>query len=138
MDVIISIPDHGDAVPARGALDLGHVEWFLRAQTAWLTRGLECGDDRTEVDVVLGAHDCSHGRWLALVSEVDRALGGDAAALILALYGFCGRVAGSLDRSAVTLLEPSVAGQVRRLLAGRLATMTEDTIRSLHQIAAAG
>lgn len=111
---------------------------FLRAQAQWLQRGLLNGQDRVAVDIVLGAHDRSHDRWVATIRLVDAALGDDAANQIAAVYAYMGRIAGSLDHGAADLLDCKLAVQVREFLAERLVDVTEAAVDHLWAAAAQG
>lgn len=113
------------------ALDREAAALFLRAQASWLRRGLRLAADPVEVGVVLGTHDRSHESWVELIAAAERAGGHDAAAAIAALYGFHGRVVGSLERRMDLRLDAAVQEQVRRMLADRLTTMTEETLALL-------
>lgn len=109
---------------------------FVRAQSQWLARGLEHSADRVAVDIVLGAHDRSHERWVVLIHQVDNDLGEAAANEVALLYAYLGRIAGSLAQGATELLCPQVAREVRDLLAQRLADRTEGVVEHLWQAAA--
>lgn len=109
---------------------------FIRAQGAWLRKGLLQAWDQVTVDIVLAAHDRSHGRWLDIVTASHQALGSEAATRLSGLYGYCGRVAGALEAGAITLLEPTVAAQARDLAAERLDAVTEQAVEALWSAAA--
>lgn len=113
------------STPLAEELDPAGAALFLRAQASWLRRGLRLADDATEVGVVLGTHDSSHESWVTLIAAVSHDLGPGAAAEVSQLYGFHGRVVGSLERGMDLRLEPEVQRQVRRMLAERLTDMTE-------------
>lgn len=104
---------------------------FLRAQASWLRRGLRLSHDPVEVGVVLGTHDRSHESWVELIAAVDRSVDREASAMVSALYGLHGRVAGCLERGMDLRLKPEVRDQVRRLLADRLTAMTETAIAAI-------
>lgn len=114
----------------------GRANTFVRAQSQWLARGLAHSADRVAVDIVLGAHDRSHERWVLLIHQVDNDLGGDAANEVALLYALLGRIAGSLAQGATELLCPEVAAEFRDLLAQRLADRTEGVVEHLWQAAA--
>lgn len=118
------------------ALAASRATTFLRAQTQWLRRGLASSSDRIAVDVVLGAHDRSHERWMTIVHQVCEVLGEDAAAEVSGLYAAMGRVAGALEHRATEQLCPQVAREVRDLLGQRLADRTEGVVERLWQAAA--
>lgn len=118
------------------ACTAGRAITFIRAQSQWLARGLSNSSDRVVVDLVLGAHDRSHERWVILIHQVDNDLGAGAANEIALLYGYLGRIAGSLAQGATELLCPQVATEVRELLAQRLADRTEGVVEHLWQAAA--
>lgn len=109
---------------------------FLRGQAQWLERGLHSGHDRIAVDVVMGAHDRSHDRWVATIRHVAGTLGDDAANAVAAVYAYVGRIAGSLERGAMDLLDETVATQVRQYLAERLTEVTEGAVETIWQAAA--
>ena len=109
---------------------------FLRGQAQWLERGLRCGNDRIAVGIVMGAHDRSHDRWVATIRHVAGVLGDDAANALASVYAYVGRVAGSLERGAMELLDESVAEQVRQHLAERLSDVTEAAVEIIWQAAA--
>ena len=138
----ISVPAPDGTTPATtvpmSALAATRATTFMRAQAQWLERGLLRGDDPIAVDVVIGAHDRSHDRWVATIQIVAATLGEDAADDVAAVYTFVGRIAGSLERGAMDLLEPAVAAQVREYLAERLEELTESTVDVLWQAAAEG
>lgn len=104
---------------------------FLRAQAAWLRRGLVRAGDPVAVALVLAAHDRSHERWVRLVATVTRGCGAAAGQRVAALYGFHGHVAGSLERRACELLDPPLAREVRRMIAERLADLIEATVAAV-------
>lgn len=104
---------------------------FLRAQAQWLGRGLRHAGDRVAVDIVIGAHDRSHDRWVGIIRLVDAALGNAAANEIATVYAYVGRVAGSLERGATDLLDAAVAEQVRTYLEQRLDEVTESAVEVL-------
>lgn len=112
------------------------VTTFLRAQAQWLCRGLSHSSDRVAVDIVLGAHDRSHDRWLGLIHHVSELLSDDVADEIAILYAYMGRIAGSLHNGATERLCPQVARSVRELLAERLNDRTEAVVERLWQAAA--
>lgn len=114
----------------------GRANTFVRAQSQWLARGLANSADRVAVDIVLGAHDRSHERWVVLIHQVDNDLGPEAANEVALLYAFLGRIAGSLAQGATELLCPEIAADVRDLLAQRLADRTEGVVEHLWQAAA--
>ena len=114
----------------------GRAITFVRAQSQWLTRGLAHSADRVAVDIVLGAHDRSHERWVVLIHQVDNDLGEEAANEVALLYTLLGRIAGSLAQGATEMLCPEVARDVRDLLAQRLADRTEGVVEHLWQAAA--
>ena len=109
---------------------------FLRGQAQWLERGLRSGNDRIAVGIVMGAHDRSHDRWVATIRHVAGTLGDDAANAVAAVYAYVGRIAGSLERGSMDLLDESVASQVRQHLAERLADVTEGAVETIWQAAA--
>ncbi|MDP9405817.1 MAG: hypothetical protein M3O86_04330 [Actinomycetota bacterium] len=100
-----------------------------------MRRGLDRASDPVAVALVLGAHDRSHERWLRLVATVTRGCGDAAGQRVAALYGFHGQVAGSLERRACELLDPPVAREVRRMIAGRLDDLTEATVTAITEAA---
>ena len=110
---------------------------FLRAQTQWLQRGLASSGDRVAVDIVLGAHDRSHDRWVATIRIVAAVLGDDAANAIATVYSYIGRIAGSLDVGAVEMIDSNLAVQVRQFLADKLDEVTEAAVETLWAAAAA-
>lgn len=112
-------------------LDRTGAALFLRAQASWLRRGLRLADNPTEVGLVLGTHDASHESWVALIAEIERTLGAEAAGTVAQLYGFHGRIVGSLERGMDLRLDTTIQGQVRRMLADRLTQMTEEAIAVL-------
>jgi hypothetical protein len=114
-----------------GNLDTDAAVLFMRAQAAWLHKGLQHAEDPTAVGIVLGAHDTSHESWLGLIAAVHRSLGAAAASEVSRLYGFCGRVVGCLERGPQHRLEPDVTTQVHRLLANRLTSLTEAAVRTV-------
>jgi hypothetical protein len=137
----IAVPAEDGTTPTTvplAALAASRATTFLRAQAQWLERGLVRADDPIAVDLVIGAHDRSHDRWVATIQIVSAALGEDAADDVAAVYTFVGRIAGSLERGAMDLLEPEVAAQVREYLAERLEDLTETTVDMLWQAAAEG
>lgn len=109
---------------------------FLRGQAQWLERGLRCGNDRIAVGIVMGAHDRSHDRWVATIRHVGGVLGDDAANALASVYAYVGRVAGSLERGAMELLDDAVAEQVREHIAERLTDVTEAAVETIWQAAA--
>ena len=119
------------AVQEPQPLDREAAVLFLRAQASWLRRGLRLADDPVEVGVVLGTHDRSHESWVELIAAVEREAGEPVAGMVSALYGFHGRVVGSLERRMDLRLDAAVQEQVRRMLAERLTAMTEETIALL-------
>jgi hypothetical protein len=112
-------------------LDRTAAALFLRAQASWLRRGLALVDDAIEVGVVLRTHDASHEAWVDTIAAVERALGGEAAQKLALLYGFHGRVAGSLERGVALFVDEDVRAQVRRMLAERLTALTEEAVANL-------
>lgn len=133
-----AVPTPALAVPEEtsvAALDLPEVVRFLRTQSAWLCRGLDEATDRIELDVVLAAHECSHGRWLHLVATVAATLGADAAQTVASLYAYHGRVVGMLERRTDHLLDPETAATVRRLFSERLAALTDVAVEALQAAA---
>lgn len=116
---------------SRGTLDVVSASLFLRAQSSWLCRGLERAADPTATGIVLGAHDASHESWLDLIATVQRCRGDEPAQQIAALYGFHGRVVGSLERGLDRSLDPGVAASVRELLGERLQVLTERAVTIL-------
>ncbi len=110
---------------------------FLRAQAQWLERGLRHADDRVAVDIVIGAHDRSHDRWVGIIRLVAAALGDDAADAVSSVYAYVGRIVGSLECGATDLLDDDVAAQVRGYLATRLVEVTEAAVETLWVAAAA-
>lgn len=104
---------------------------FLLSQAAWLRRALERADDPTEVGTALGSHDASHEAWLHLIASVERTAGHDAAQQVAVLYGFHGRVVGSLERGLDLRLDPGVARQIRRILAERLQELTAAAVATI-------
>ena len=129
-------PTPDSAAVAATAITATRATTFLRAQSQWLQRGLLHGDDSIAVDIVLGAHDRSHDRWVALIDLVSRSLDAEAAQQVATLYAYFGRVAGSLEGEAMNLLSPDVAAHARQLQAQRLADLTEVTVESLWRAAA--
>ena len=117
------------AAPA--ALAATRATTFLRAQAQWLERGLLNGQDRIAVDIVLGAHDRSHDRWVATIRMVSAALGDDAANAIATVYSYMGRIAGSLDVGAMEMINSNLAVQVRQFLADKLGEVTEAAVETL-------
>lgn len=115
-----------------GGLDRDAAEVFLRAQSAWLRRGLTHGEDREVVRLVLNSHETSHESWLALIAAAERHLGAPVAQVLGAVYTGHGRVAGTLERGATTTLSAEVATRVRDLLATHLAALTEAAVAALH------
>ena len=109
---------------------------FLRGQAQWLERGLNSGNDAIAVGIVMGAHDRSHERWVATIRHVAAVLGDDAANAVAAVYAYVGRVAGSLERGAMNVLDESIATQVRQYLADRLTDVTEGAVEAIWQAAA--
>lgn len=109
---------------------------FLRAQAQWLKRGLTHADDAVAVGIVLGAHDRSHDRWVAVIDLVGRTLGAEAAQDVAVLYSYFGRVAGSLESATMDLLSPAVAASARQLLSQRLTDLTEHAVDALWRAAA--
>lgn len=109
---------------ANAAFDADAAAAFLSSQAAWLQHGLDRADDPTEVGIVLGTHDATHEQWLQLIGDVERHVGDEAAAEVSLLYGFHGRVVGSLERGSDLRLEPAVVAQIRRMLSERLASLT--------------
>lgn len=109
---------------------------FLRAQAQWLQRGLNHADDGFAVAIVLGSHDRSHDRWVALIDLVGRTLDTEVSQNLATLYAYFGRVAGSLERGTMNLLSPEVAGSARQLLAQRLTDLTEHAVDALWRAAA--
>lgn len=124
------------AVPATAAITATRATMFLRAQSQWLQRGLLHGDDPIAVAFVLGAHDRSHDRWVNLIDLVSRSLDAEAAQQVASLYGYFGRVAGSLEGEGLRLLAPDVATAARQLQADRLAELTELAVESVWRAAA--
>lgn len=114
-----------------GALDRDAAEMFLRAQSAWLCRGLAHGGDREVVRLVLHSHDTCHDSWLALIAAANRQLGELAAQALGALYAGHGRVAESLERGSAVELSADVVARVRDLLADYVATLTEAAVAAL-------
>lgn len=108
---------------------------FLQAQAQWLQRGLQHGSDPVAVGIVLGAHDRSHDRWVALIELVWRSLGSEAAQEVASLYAHVGRVAGSLERATMDLLPAEIATAARALLAQRLDELTEIAVETLRRTA---
>ncbi|MGH3665475.1 MAG: hypothetical protein ACRDU8_05210 [Egibacteraceae bacterium] len=111
--------------------DLRTAATFLRGQAEWLRRGLACATDPEEVGIVLAAHEGSHERWVGLVATAHRALGPDAAQTVATLYGYHGRIIGSLEQRTAALLDAGTAAQFRALLAERLTTLTEVAVEAL-------
>ena len=109
---------------------------FVRAQTQWLIRGLTNASDPVLVDVVMTAHDRSHERWVGIIGHVERALGDEAADEVASVYTYLGRVAGSLDRGAIDMLEPATAAVARTLLSERLTELSEHAVEVLWRVAA--
>lgn len=109
---------------------------FLRAQAQWLRRGLDNAGDRVIVGVVMSAHDRSHDRWVGVIGHVEGALGEECAREVGAVYGYLGRVAGSLDRGALEMLNPEVACVARTMLSHRLTEITEHAVETLWRVAA--
>jgi hypothetical protein len=112
-------------------VDVAAASLFLRAQASWLCRGLTRNDDPAAVGIVLGAHDASHESWLTLIAATQVSHGDDTAQEIAALYGFHGRVVGSLERGLDRRLETRVADHIRELLAERLRDLTQAAIARL-------
>jgi hypothetical protein len=129
------IPGHVPADLTRAvesdSLDAPAAAAFLRAQASWLRRGLRLATDPSEVGSVLGTHDASHGSWVSLIAEVERLVGDDAAQQVSQLYGFHGRVVGSLERGLDLRLDAGVQAQVRRMLAERLTQLTDEAVGAL-------
>ncbi|HWH32472.1 MAG TPA: hypothetical protein VNU01_07355 [Egibacteraceae bacterium] len=119
------------AVRDQQPLDREAAALFLRAQASWLRRGLRLAEDPVEVGIVLGTHDSSHESWVELIAAVERSAGAPAAGVVSALYGFHGRVVGSLERDMDLRLDAAVQAQVRRMLADRLTEMTEQAVALL-------
>jgi uncharacterized protein YPO0396 len=116
-------------LPARPekAVDARTACTFLQAQGQWLAHGLEHASAPDVVGTVLGMHDASHEAWLDLIAAIERA--DEAAAQeVAALYGYHGRVVGSLERGLDPLLTGAVQHQVRRLLVRRLETLTAQAV----------
>jgi hypothetical protein len=114
-----------------GTLNTDAAILFMRAQAAWLHKGLQHADDSTAVGIVLGAHDTAHESWLGLIAAVHRCLGDAAAQEIATLYSFCGRVVGCLERGPHERLEADLRTHVHELLASRLESLTDAAVSKL-------
>ena len=126
-----------EAPAPHAALAATRATTFLRAQAQWLERGLLHGQDRVAVDIVLGAHDRSHDRWVATIRLVAAELGNEAANAIATVYSYMGRIAGSLDVGAMEMIDSNLAVQVRQFLADKLGEVTESAVETLWAAAAA-
>lgn len=111
-------------------IDIDTATLFLRAQASWLRQGLERSADPAAVGIVLGSHDASHESWLALIGLVER-LDADVAEALSTLYGYHGRVVGSLERGFDTRLDADVLCEVRRMLSDRLEQLTDEAAARL-------
>ncbi|HVM21163.1 MAG TPA: hypothetical protein VM307_14485 [Egibacteraceae bacterium] len=120
-----------DATVTAAALTARRATTFLRAQAQWLSRGVQQGDDRVAVAIVLSAHDRSHDRWVAMLGQVATVLGDDIADHLAAVYGHLGRVAEALAQGALELLAPSTAAMARQLVVERLTDVTELAVEAL-------
>lgn len=109
---------------------------FMRAQVMWLRRGLDHASDPIALGIVLDAHDRSHDRWVEQIRAVEEALGEEAAKQVGTAYAYVGRVAASLERGTMDLLDPDIACSARQLLGDRLSDITEWAVEAVWQAAA--
>ena len=123
----------GEAVAALAAT---RATTFMRAQAGWVQRGLDSGDDRIVVDLVIATHDQSHDRWVRVFNHVSTHLGEEAGQEVAAVYRCVGRTVGSLEQRAFGLLDTDIATKARHVLAENLAGTTERAIENLWRIAA--
>lgn len=121
--------------PPSHDLDARAASAFLQSQARWLAHALEHVESTEVVDTVLGMHDASHDRWLGLIAGVERT-DGDAAADLTAVYGYHGRVAGSLERGVAEPLGGGVRRRVCTLLARRLDQLTDEAVAIVEDLAA--
>jgi hypothetical protein len=119
--------------PGGHGIDLDTAELFLRAQASWLRQGLARADDPAAVAIVLRRHDDAHQSWLGLIALADRNHP-DVGALIQTLYGFHGRVAGTLHRGGDAWLCERVTRDVRAFLARRLDELTHAVVDALESV----
>lgn len=119
-----------------GMLDAHAASWFLQSQASWLIHGLERFEDPTAVGIVLGRHDAGHESWLSLISDIERH-DHTLADTLSTLYGFHGRVVGSLERGPDPRLGHEVHLQVRRLLRTRLLALTAGAVEAVSGLAEA-
>lgn len=102
---------------------------FLRRQQALLLRRLRDAD--RDAGGAPAAEEGVHTEWLVLIATAGEHRGADAADRVARLYAYHGRVAGSLERQRQLPLPAPSSQRLRRLLASRLAELTDDAVAAL-------
>jgi hypothetical protein len=125
--------DTPPADPPAPALDVDGTCRFLQIEAGRLHLALDYAEMPEVLGPVLRRHEGSHGRWLHLIAAAHRA--DDAAADVLELlYSQHGCVVGTLERGLDPLLRNEVRARVRQVLAGELATRTQEALAAVRAL----
>lgn len=124
------------AVTAAGAADGAALDplWalaFMEHQAGLLRDALARPGEPGGVERALRRQEWAHGTWLALVGHAQRDGHSGLAELMTALYGFHGRVAGTLARGCYPWLPTMAQQRLRLLLIEELHRLTGRAIEAL-------